>query len=202
MTAKEYFESLAWLEKVCPGHVLLPTLRNGFVPTNIIYLEHALKQHAEEPDAPRQVDQVIQKGSDPERVKKLYIQKKGLYNDRRKLSNSFHDYSTDAERAQVSDQIGRIQDQIETVQKTLRTWQEKGTLPKEESEEITEADLLRQINRINQSITYYQQKIRVLINQPNNPNAPGQIAKYEDQIRQKKIDRLRSKSILQALVAG
>lgn len=201
MTAKEYFDNLTWLEQVRPGYVLLPVIREGYTPVNILYLEHALKELATEPDAPVTAHEKVIKGNDPERVKSLHVQKRQLYGERHKLSNSFHDCTTDNERAEVSDQIGRIQDQIEQVQKLLRIWQEKGTLPQEENEDPTEADLLRQINRINQSITYYQQRIRVLANQPNNPNAPGQIEAYESKIRQKKIDRLRARSLQKAIVA-
>lgn len=200
MSAKEYFDQLTWLEKVQPGHVLLPTLRSGFSAINCIYLASALKSMATEPDAPEKAQaQVNEDPNTPDSIRKLHMQRRTLFTDRAKLSNSFHDCQSDQERAAVSVRIEAIQNQIEHINKQLRDWKERGKLPEKE-EDPTEADLMRRINALNGAISYAQGKLKVLATQEQTEKNKALIEGYEGKIRQAKTERQRAQSELRALV--
>jgi len=121
ITEAEYNECLAMLMEELPDHVLIKDLKKGYSVMNAIYLGHALKEikiaDPEPQDAPDPDDQEL---------RKMEREKSKLFGQRAKWSNRFHDCQTDAQRAEVSDQIQIIQSDIASIMRQIEYYEQHG----------------------------------------------------------------------------
>lgn len=136
-----YQEAIEALRAAQPGHVLLRLLSLQETPANRLLLDRELRKIArptptqpamggsptppvveiEGEDAPDDTEDEV--------LTRLRMQQSDLFCDRRKLSNSFHDCDTDAERAKVSRDTQRVQRQIEWVRKQIADYKAFGYIP-------------------------------------------------------------------------
>jgi membrane-bound lytic murein transglycosylase len=195
MTVAEYWKNFDWLRSVWPEWVLIPVMERGYSYPNCIYLSYGLRQMAYKMDAPRVAVKQLLRSHSPEQIKLWFMQKRTLYGQRAKLSNRFHECSTDAQRAAVSEDIERVQEEIEKVQKVIRAWQEKGELPQKAKRGNPEMDLLLlNVQRARAAIYDYRRNLRVELNKPDHPKKAKKIAEYEQKLRDKTNEYNRRKA--------
>jgi hypothetical protein len=186
MTVAEYWKNVDWLRSVWPEWVLIPVLEQGYSYPNCIYLSYGLRKMAHKMDAPRVAEKQLLRSHSPEQIKLWFVQKRTLYGQRAKLSNRFHECSTDEQRAAVSEDIERVQVDIEKVQKVIREWQEKGVLPQKARERDPEMDLLRlKLRRVREARNNAMHRLRVEFRKPEYPKKAQRIKYYEEQLRNK-----------------
>lgn len=160
MSREDYLAGVELLALRKPDHPLLSVVRTGHNRLNELYLERALKDvitpKADETEIP---------GADPVLVN-LLKEKRTLYATRAKLSNSFHDCSSDESRANVSSSIQRIQRAIEAKNAQLNYYQQHGKLPEGNQVDIDVPDdpiaLMNRLLSVRSSISYNQRRIRIL----------------------------------------
>jgi hypothetical protein len=160
MSNQDYLAGVELLAMRKPDHPLLSIVRSGHTRLNELYLERALKDvigtKAEETEIP---------GADPVLVN-LLKEKRTLYANRAKLSNSFHDCTSDESRANVSSSIQRIQRAIEAKNAELNYYQQHGKLPEGNQVDIDVPDdpiaLMNRLLSVRSSISYNQRRIRIL----------------------------------------
>lgn len=151
MTKHDFFKKLATLEAAAPQHPLLPMLRRGHSAINEIYLQNALKkvdaavmggQHSpkmsgisENDGFPDSVNEHDLPDDDPadERLRLMRVELRGLFSERAKLSDRFHELTTIEARAENSEEIQIVQLNIGRQMKKIRTWKLTNTLPDDES---------------------------------------------------------------------
>jgi hypothetical protein len=195
MTVAEYWKNFDWLKSVWPEWILITTLGRGYSYPNCIYLSYGLRQMAYKMDAPRVAVKQLLRSHSPEQIKLWFVQKRSLYTQRAKLSNRFHECSTDAHRAAVSEDIERVQSEIEKVQKVIRAWQEKGELPQKAKRGNPQMDLLLlNVQRARGAINHYKHRLRIELNKPDYPKKAKTIATYEQKLRDKtnEYDRIKA----------
>lgn len=189
MSVAEYWKNVDWLRSAWPDWVLIPTLEQGFSYPNCIYLTYGLRRMAHKMDAPRVAEKQLLRSHSPEQIKLWFVKKRTLYGERAKLSNRFHDCSTDEQRAAVSKDIERLQLEIEKVQKVIREWQEKGVLPQKAREEDPQMKLLRYgLKEARHAMNRYKHLLQVELRKPDYPKKAQKIAMYERQLRDKTND--------------
>lgn len=160
MSKQDYLAGVELLAMRKPDHPLLAIVRSGYTRLNELYLERALKDvigtKAEETEIP---------GADPVLVN-LLKEKRTLYANRAKLSNSFHDCTSDESRANISSSIQRIQRAIEAKNAELNYYQQHGKLPEGNQVDIDVPDdpiaLMNRLLSVRSSISYNQRRIRIL----------------------------------------
>jgi|GEM_PF-3672414 len=126
-----YPEALERLRAANPEHILLRVLALSESEMNWLILTAELEKY----EAPS--PEVMQTPEDAEPqvgdsvLEDLHRKQATLYGERRKLSNSFHDCSTDAERRDVSEAIQAVQRRIEHVRKQMADYKKIGHVPAE-----------------------------------------------------------------------
>jgi hypothetical protein len=160
MSKQDYLAGVEFLAMRKPYHPLLAIIRSGHTRLNELYLERALKDVA----TPKPDEEGIP-GADPVLVN-LLKEKRILYASRAKLSNSFHDCSSDESRANVSSSIQRIQRAIEAKNAQINYYQQHGKLPEGNQVDIDIPDdpiaLMNRLLSVRSSISYNQRRIRIL----------------------------------------
>lgn len=132
MTEDQYNELVFDLEAKNPNHILLPTLMNGYSRINVVYLKYALKSIPAEPTEPESQQASGESGevlNDSPALRRLDMLKSNLFVKRAKLSNKFHDCTTDKHRAGISIQIQAVQREIEQCFEDIRYVREHGATP-------------------------------------------------------------------------
>ncbi|MBL7780697.1 MAG: hypothetical protein JNM22_05720 [Saprospiraceae bacterium] len=96
---------------------------------NVIYLTAALKRLPAEVEAaapaPARQDTVPSKNAD-ETLKALWAERTRLFGEMNRMSNHFHDCTTDADRAANSDAIGKKWEEIVAVKERIRQYETTG----------------------------------------------------------------------------
>lgn len=167
MTLSEYEKGYTRLKTTYPDHPLLAVIAVGYSFMACEYLAIALRQKADDESRAGQT---------------LFTQKSRLYSRRAVLSNSFHDAKTDAERADISRQIGAIQTEIIEVRRAIDQFKQTGKAPIEviRRSHIPASGRAQQkkIQSIRSSISRYKKLIRTETDQEK-------IKRYE-----RKVDNL------------
>lgn len=122
-----YAEALAALKAQQPGHLLLRLLSLAETPANRLILERELSKFPDQEEAPKEI---ASPGEQTGVLDGLFRQQSDLFGERRKLSNSFHDCQTDADRRAVSISIQSVQARIEFVRSQIKDFKALGHLPK------------------------------------------------------------------------
>lgn len=189
MTFEEYIAGVEWLKMHLPGHPLLPSLQAGHSRINILYLKQALKAVPQEAS-----NDIVPEAADAD-LKTLLKNKKSLFARRAKLSNSFHDCDTDADRAGVSDEIQIVQRQIETVNKQIRHYEATGELLPE-GKNVVDAtlpgngvQLVKKLNSLRANISIKKSKLEQLVALPEEHPDKKKIAGIEDRLRKLEIEK-------------
>lgn len=172
MTHSEYTAGCEILKAKAPGHPLLNTILSGYSKMNELYLIQALKS----------IDFKI----NPEikedlQLKNLFREKSQLAGQRAIYSNSFHDCKTDAERAEVSENIQRIQYQISDINKKIREYEETGELISDNRLDNLPEDLFELFKikeNARKNIPRLEKAIEDLYQMPE--NVPGRSKKIEE----------------------
>lgn len=173
-----YQEGIEALRAAQPGHVLLRILSMGESAANRLILAGELKKIGVSTSPP--TPSPIERGDDElltqevndslddtedEVLTRLRMQQSDLFCDRRKLSNSFHECDTDAERAKVSRDIQQVQRQIEWVRKQIADYKAFGYIPgKDEKYPVPEDPfvLLSLRNSLRASVSRKTKEVRLL----------------------------------------
>ena len=130
-----YQEGIEQLRKLKPDHVLLRMLEAKESTVHFKILQSELKKHSpqemqpicisdQEADQEEAVDEV-----EDELLRGMRMQLSGLYVDRAKLSNTFHDCSTNHERRVVSEKVQVVQVRIEMLRQQIRAYKSTGRTP-------------------------------------------------------------------------
>lgn len=172
-----YEAKIEALRAAQPGHVLLRILSMGETAANRLILDGELKKIGASPPTPSpserggatprvaEADEETPDDTEDEVLTRLRMQQSDLFCDRRKLSNSFHDCDTDAERAKVSRDIQRVQRQIEWVRKQIADYKAFGYLPGKDEKYPVPDDpfvLLSLRNSLRASVSRKTKEVRLL----------------------------------------
>lgn len=188
MSKQDYLAGVELLAMRKPDHLLLAIVRSGHTRLNELYLERALKDVM----TPAKSNEEEIPGADPVLVN-LLKEKRTLYANRAKLSNSFHDCTSDESRANVSSSIQRIQRAIEAKNAELNYYQQHGKLPEGNQVDIDVPDdpiaLMNRLLSVRSSISYNQRRIRILAalaeDNPERKKIPGLEANLKELKRKK-----------------
>lgn len=172
-----YTAKIEALRAAQPGHILLRILSMGETAANRLILDGELKKIGASPPTPSpmerggatprvaEADEETPDDTDDEVLTRLRMQQSDLFCDRRKLSNSFHDCDTDAERAKVSRDIQRVQRQIEWVRKQIADYKAFGYIPGRDEKYPVPDDpfvLLSLRNSLRASVSRKTKQVRLL----------------------------------------
>lgn len=204
MSQEDYQAGVEWLGRVAPDHKLLGALRRKYSKINTMYLERILSKLGERPtarikrlEAEPELDVNL---LDPEYVA-LQRRISNLFGLRRKLSNSFHDCSTDEERASVSIEIGHIQSKIGRALKSRRYFQRNGEFPMIEEEEEeplpSGVQLMRAYNANSRRRSYTKTEIQKLIG-TKDPRKQRRLKDLEEKLKTDEREFERLSAALQA----
>jgi len=166
MTEAQYKANLKRIEADNPAEPLLRSLRAGWTKVNVIYMKSAVNRLPKVdtvPDAATS-DEDESRNIDPI-MRELYAQKGQLFRERAKLSNRFHDCTTDEQRKINSDAIVRVWDQIQEVNTKLDYYDEHGELPAGAERFPLPDDpaaLLKKLMSLRSQVSMEQQKLRRL----------------------------------------
>jgi len=172
---------LEFLIEQNPNHVLLPQLQKGHSTINEVYLRHALNKIQPVKQVPP-VDDVD--------LQKLYQIKSSLFGKRAKLSNRFHDCTTDAQRADLSDEIQVVQRQIERNMKAIKYYEEHGELPPQDQRFPIPKDpfaIVRKRNSLRSSISRLRKEIDTIGGYPADHPDRKKLPKLEADLNEKKL---------------
>lgn len=183
MTQSDYIAGLELLKAKRPNYPLIRTLEDGYNSLNCIYMKHALR---EIPNATKVQKKRKKAKKTDGKMKRLQIEKKGLFGRRAKLSNSFDDCKTDADRANVSDEIKSIQKQIKTVSRSILYYDQNGKLPeKKEAAELNLSgiELIKKRNSLRSNISIRKSSIIKLQKEGPNKNK-SRIQELSDKLKE------------------
>lgn len=193
MTAAEYSKHLGEIIRRNSAEVLLPVLRKGYSPVNVIYMKAALKRLPKEdtlPDRDGSDDETT--SADPV-LRELWSLKGQLFRERAKMSNRFHDCTSDQERRGISDAILRIWDRIQETNRKMDYYEEHGMLPAgEERFPLPEdpAALLKKLMSLRSQISMEQKKLKELAGLPDDhPNKRTKIEESQAKLAELKLYR-------------
>lgn len=132
MTAQEYYDQVAELGAIAPGHPLLRTLQGGHSRMNEIYLRHAQKSLDPSAMAEGSTEndpdlEELDDPGDPE-MRRMRGEIKGLFFERNKMSNRFRNCHSQRDRAEVSEEIALLQRNIGRLMARMRHWRISGQL--------------------------------------------------------------------------
>lgn len=178
----EYGECLAMLIEEIPDHILIKDLKKGYSVMNALYLGHALKEI--------QIDDPVSKiAADPDdsELRKLQREKSSLFGKRAKWSNKFHDCQTNAQRAEVSDQIQIIQNDIGSIMRQIEYYETNGKpMPVIVNEDYpvpaSEGDRYKKRASLRAMISQIKKKLRRIADLPKNHPDWKKVEKLERQL--------------------
>jgi hypothetical protein len=202
MTRIQYKEALARVESGNPGEVLLPLLRSGWSEKNVIYMKAALRRldGTPAPTAPRKVD--VSGAGDV--LASLYKVQQVLRGRRAKLSNSFHDCKTDADRREVSAGILKIEEEIRDNERKIAHYKAHRQLPQEaggEGESLPDDPiaLMKALASINAKISQTKKTLLELGRLPDNDPERAKIQKYEAKLARLKLEKGHAEQKIKAI---
>lgn len=116
-----------------PREVLLPALQSGYTRANVVYMLAALNRL---PD-PEEVEYLPTKGTKPadDTLRALWAERTRMFGEMNRMSNKFHECTTDQDRAENSRDILRKWDEILAVKSKIRHYEEFGEVLKEDEQE-------------------------------------------------------------------
>lgn len=123
-----YHQALDALRVAKPDHLLLRLLSMGETPGNRVILDRELAKFTEA-EAPFEVEIIDLHKTGDSTLEDLYRQQSDLFGERRRLSNMFHNCSTDGDRRAISEDIQGIQRKIEHVRKQVADYKALGHVP-------------------------------------------------------------------------
>jgi len=197
---KDFFQGIKLMEKYCPDHTMLNSLRSGTMSVmNRMYLEQILKnKYRELKDTP---EKKVKKTPKPIPAKKpakkltqadyKRIADKELgeaYAYRRRLSNKFHECKTDTERAAVSDEIKETIQNINELKSRIGVYKTTGKMPEKitiKGFEIPEDDLELDLTYRNFKSKVSNQKRLI----ENYDKEPRRKSKYEHELTLEELKR-------------
>lgn len=181
MTAQEYRQHLADIQARNKQEVLLPVLRTGYSPVNVIYMKAALKRLPKDGTPPdRDATEGEAASADPV-LRELWSHKGQLFRERAKLSNRFHECTTDQQRKTNSDAILRIWERIQDANRKMDYYEEHGVLPAgAERFPLPEdpAALLKKLMSLRSQISMEQKRLKDLAALPD--DHPAKRTKIEE----------------------
>lgn len=194
MTQEEYKAGLAWLELKNPSHPLMRQLRLGFTKINVLYMRQALKTVAPAEEVEAEEEETNVSATDPKLIK-MQRERRTLFTHRAKLSNQFHECSTDSERAAISDSIQRVQRQIGECLRNIRQYRKTGKLPEvakavDEIERLTGVQLMKKRESTKGSIRYLKKMLEQSMYERGD-DIKAKREKWEAQLKQKQHDLIR-----------
>lgn len=161
MTKDQYERGYVKLRQKNPTHPLIGVISKGYGPIACEYLSIALTESTERPS---------------ERAESLFHKKGHLVSRRAVLSNSFHDATSDQQRADISLQIGSIQIELIEVRKAIDTFKRTGRLPKASIKSnyipVDGRSREKKLHSARTSISYFRKLLRTC-------KDPDKIKKYE-----------------------
>ena len=181
MIKADYLAGVQLLMAQRPDHLLLETLKGGFSPLNVIYMKRALKDLPQ----PKVIEEVEIKKEDTA-LHQVMIDKKSLFGRRAKLSNTFHSCSSDADRANVSDDIQQVQRQIEGTLSSISFYKKNGTMPaKEEDTQINLSgiELIKRRNSLRSNISIKKRQIENYFRLPEGHKDRDKISDLEEKLK-------------------
>lgn len=170
MTYREAYEALI---AVKPDHILRRILATESAGNRLL-LDAELRKIGSESVAPALISAAPtlaepenEAPDDPEDevLTRLRMQQSDLYTGRRRLSNTFHDCDTDAERAGVSREIQKVQRHIEYVRRQIADYKAHGRIPGAQEKYPVPDDpfaLVSVRNSLRASISRKSKEIRLL----------------------------------------
>lgn len=164
MSEKEYQSRLHNLCKLNPAEPLIPALRRGFLPINVLYLRLAEKRLPSQGDDP-ETEQL--EGNSDETLRGLWAERTRLFGLMNKQSNQFHQCTTVAQRRENSEKIVGIWSDILAVKAKIQHYQQHGEVPIEEEEPLPDnpVKLALHLNSIRAQISKCRSGIRLLAQQ-------------------------------------
>lgn len=161
MTQDEYIASVEWIRIKKPNHPLLKELGERFSAMNVIYCKKIIEQIDGEGEVKEEVevDEL-----DPQLLIE-YRTRSTLFGRRAKLSNKFHDCTTDTQRANLSDDIQEVQRDIEICLRNIRIYKATGNFPEteDEEEELTGVALMMKYRSVIANISIKKRNINTTV---------------------------------------
>lgn len=163
MTREEFQAGLDQFADVQDHDVLKVVRERGYSLLSCALLRKLLEDPPEatqpvKPDPP--VDRP--EGDKDPRLTRLHIRKRDLFNQRAKLSNKFHDCSTDQERDGISKQVEAVQDRIEKVFRDIEHFDRFGEPKQEKLKFEPPADKAKCVKMLNSTRSYLSKVKREL----------------------------------------
>lgn len=133
MTQSEYNNGLERIMQENPREVLLPALQSGYTRANVVYMLAALNRLP----AAEEVEYLPTKPTKPadDTLRALWAERTRLFGEMNRMSNKFHECTTDQDRAENSRGILRKWDEILAVKSKIRHYEEFGEVLKEDEQE-------------------------------------------------------------------
>lgn len=199
MSIEDFQAGFEWVKLCNKDEPLLGVLKKGPSKINVLYLQHLLKKYGEPKAKSDQAAKPLP--ADDPAVLMLLKEKKSLFGRRARLSNSFHDATTDAERANISDDIRIVQGHIKAVMRKIEYYQKTGNIPEEaavKEVELSGVEIMKQLNSVRSKISYHKKKLLELAAQQNKGD---EISKREKKLKQLEREResLQASAARQAL---
>ena len=194
MTYEQYTATVARIRRDNPSEPLLNVLEKGYSKINEVYLKQALRRLEIMPEMAPEPE----KGNGKNDAYGIMLQKekKTLYGRRARLSNQFHDCSSDQDRAVVSEQIQDIQKLIEDVRKKIAYFEKHGEPAPEERSHV-DADLptnpiqlMNKLNSVRSAISYAKRQITKYASKLPDPKAQKMIDQNEERLRKLEIEKI------------
>ena len=128
MSASEYWDQVELIELGNPKELLLPSLRNGFTRVNQAYLAAALKRLPDPDEISNISDEIsdIMEMDPDDTLRELWRKRTLLFGEMNKLSNLFHECTTDQQRASNSLKVMAIWSKIQDVKAEIEYYKANG----------------------------------------------------------------------------
>lgn len=194
MNEDEYLAGVDWVALRHPKHPLIRSLREGYTKINVIYLKHALKEVGE-PER-ENIKAAVVEAKDPILIK-LQRERRTLFTHRAKLSNYFHECTTDDQRAANSDEIRLVQRKIEVCLRSIRIYKKTGELPEqaEKEETLTGVALMMKYRSVVSNISIKKRNLRKAAH-ARDERTKKQISRWEAKLKELENERLRLERLI------
>lgn len=192
MSEAEYNRGLRHVMQRNPKEVLLPTLQTGYSRVNIIYMAAALRRLPEEVKEAEETTPALAKKADPA-LRELWAERTRLFGEMNKMSNYFHECTTDAQRAENSKAILKKWDEIQAVKSRIAHYEKNGVMPVVVSDEEfplpdDPIELMKKLASIRAMISQVQKTIREAADLPaDHPDKSIRISEGEKRLEYLKI---------------
>lgn len=193
MTAEQYNDLLAQIERRNASEPLLPLLRGGYTAANAVYMKHAARRLPIEVDEGPDVEEPeAMKSNADDTLRGLWRERTRLFGEMNKQSNRFHDCRTDEERGDNSRMVLAWWGDILAVKAKIRYYEQHGELPAEVADPASElpdnaAALAKRINALRVQISQRKSQLVELAGlDESTPGKAGKIEKLEKEIRERR----------------